>query len=255
MNKRIILMGLMILLLASSAAYATVFDMKYLAEGSSTLKTKDKSSDKHLWQSTITTKKIKYQGKDFLYAVDSGSGIWGKDKKPKTWRTESYALIQGNRIIPYSVKVVFKDKQGKVLRQLEKFYDLEKKKVFCDDNGKAKKYDFKDDLLDKEFMGVAQSNYPFAAKKDYIYHILTHEPTLYKITLKYRGKEVLRTQGKEIECHKIQMIPDLGALNIFGAFVPKTYFWYETKPPHEFVRYEGLESGLGTPYVVMEAVD
>jgi hypothetical protein len=48
------------------------------------------------------------------------------------------------------------------------------------------------------------------------------------------------------------MIPHLGMLNVIRPFLQKTYFWFTVAAPNNWIRYQGLESGPGTPEVVME---
>jgi hypothetical protein len=237
----------------ASISQAEVFQFKYMRKGKEVLKARDKGSGKPLWQSVFQSQKTEHKGKSFLYLKEEGSGIYGKDKKFKSWIAEAYYRLEGTRAVPYQTKLVYKDQKGKTLQTVTKYYDPEKKKAICSINGKEKEFKFTEDLVDKEILGTALQNYPFEEKRDVVFHLLTNEPTLYKITVKYRGKEKIKVEGEEILCHKVQMIPDLGLLNVFGAFVPKTYFWYKATPPYDFVRYEGLESGLGTPYIVLES--
>jgi len=44
----------------------------------------------------------------------------------------------------------------------------------------------------------------------------------------------------------------MGAINLFSSFFPKTYFWVSAAEPREIIRYEGLESALGTPYITLD---
>jgi hypothetical protein len=97
-------------------------------------------------------------------------------------------------------------------------------------------------------------NYPFKEKRGLDFYLLTHAPAMYKVNARYKGKERIVVGNQEVDCYKLQMLPDLGFFNFLRVFIPKTYFWFEAKPPHFLVRYEGLESGLGTPYVVVEIV-
>ena len=54
----------------------------------------------------------------------------------------------------------------------------------------------------------------------------------------------------------MELILDLGLLNLLTKyFLPKTYMWFTVKEPHTWVKYEGLESGLGSPYVMMELIE
>lgn len=239
-----------VLIGCANLAGAEIFKIKYIDEGSRSLETKDKSGDKLLWQSQVKLGKTESEGKTYVYVTEDGTGIYGGNKNYNSWHSEAYYYFGKEKLTPYQTNLVFKDKNGKVVRTINKFYDPERKKAICTIDGKTKEFDLKDDLIDKEMLGTALQNYPFEEKRDFVFHLLTNEPTLYKITIKYRGRESLKALNREIECHKLEMIPDLGVLNIFGVFVPKTYFWYKADFPHEFLKYEGLDGGLGTPYVV-----
>jgi len=238
----------------SVAGRAEVFKIKGWGTEPKKEAARDKASGQPLWSSEIKVEKFKQDGKTYLYITDVGSGIYGKDKTFKSWSSASYYQYVGTTAIPDQGKLVYKDKNGKVTQTIEKFYNPEKKTVVFRDNGKDTIYDYKQDLIDRELLGTAISNYPFDEKRDFVFRLLTNEPRIYPMTLKYIGEETLKVNNKDVVCYKVQMIPDLGVLNLLGAFVPKTYFW-ETKAEHEFIRYEGLESGLGTPYIVIEATN
>jgi len=252
--KKIIVLFLLFFVTVSVAG-AEIFKVTKISEGLKKVRARDKDSGKNLWQSSFKTQKIMHQGKPFLYVEENGSGIYGSDKKFKKWKGEGYFIVNGTQLIPYQVKEVYRDKSGKLVKAVDKFYDQKTKKVICRVDGKNKKFDFKPDLIDKQILAICSMNYPFESKRDFKFHLLTAIPSLFKMTMKYRGIENLKVGNKTVKCYKLEMIPDLGALNLLGAFVPKTYFWYKVAAPHEFVRYEGLESGLGTPYIVMERVN
>jgi hypothetical protein len=237
-----------------NVSIAEIIKVTNIPLGPEKLKASDKASGKELWRSEIRRQIINYDGQPFLYCEEKGAGVYGNDKRNKTWAYQSYFVKEATRLIPQQVKIAFKNEKGGIISSIDKFYDQKTRKIICDVNGKRKEFDFKQDVIDTENLGVCLNNYPFEEKRDLNFYLLTHEPTLYKITIKYRGQEKIAIGKNEFECHKLEMIPDLGALNIFGAFVPKTYFWFETKSPHHFVRYEGLESGLGTPYIDLDLV-
>ncbi len=251
--KKIFVILLLVSLVAANLAYAEIFQIERMRQGREGLRAKDKASGEDLWQSVIEIQKIVHEGDPYLYIKEEGAGVYGKDKKYKSWVSEAYYLFKNKKAIPYQTKLVYKDREGKILQTVVKLYDPEAKKAICRINGEEKSFDLKQDLIDKELLGTALQNYPFEEERDVEFHLLTNEPTLYRITVKYRGIQTFIEEGRIIKCHKLEMIPDLGLLNIFGAFVPKTYFWYKTVPPYDFVRYEGLESGLGTPYIVLES--
>ncbi|MFA6169957.1 MAG: hypothetical protein WCW67_00435 [Candidatus Margulisiibacteriota bacterium] len=244
--------GLIICLFLAAAAGAEVFKITDpILEPKKNL-AYDKASGKTLWRSTIKVTKFSDKGKDFLYITENGSGTYGQDRKEKNWDSQAYYFYDGSTAVPYQGKLIFKSPAGKILQTVERSFDREGKILFRS-NGKDTLFDRQGDLIDKDLLGLALSHYPFAEKRDFTFHLLTNEPKIYPMTIKYLGEETLLIGGKEIVAYKLQMIPDLGALNIFGAFVPKTYFWFTKNEPHDFLRYEGLESGLGTPYIVIEA--
>lgn len=242
--KRSWICSVLILASIASLSFAESFNVKNVIYGTTNLKAVDKSSGAPLWESVLKVEK----GKGFIYSEERGAGIWGQGRTYKTWDTKAYFKLEGTKLVPDQVEIVFKDKNGSVIQTIKKSYDRRNHAVYCAINGKTKTFDFDVDLIDKEEMGVCASNYDFDLKKDLVFHFLSNQPTRYKMTLKYLGTETIRN----ILCYKLQLIPDLGALNMIGAFVPKTYFWMEAASPHDFVRYEGLESGLGTPYIVLE---
>jgi hypothetical protein len=232
---------------------AEIPSIEDLALGSHGLKASEKSSGKALWRSEVKSRKTANEkGEPFLLIEEDGAGAYGKEGKYQIWHSAAYFQITGTKLMPYQVKQIYKDPSGRITRTAEKYYDQGKKEVRCNINGSLKNIEFKSDLVDKELLGTVLINYPLD-RPSMVFHLLTHEPTLYKITMKYLGNETVNVGSKQFECYKLQMIPDLGALNILGAFVPKTYFWYTLSEPRRFVRYEGLESGLGTPYIVLEA--
>ena len=82
-------------------------------------------------------------------------------------------------------------------------------------------------------------------------HVMTNEPEVYKVSFEWRGEENVKTPAGEFHCYKVEMVPHLGVLNLLRPFLQKTYFWFTVAAPHNWVRYEGYESGPGSPEVVM----
>lgn len=254
MKKHLLYFLLILAVFITNQAKAEVFSIVYLNCNPTKLRAEDKAKNTLLWESSYNLSKTASLGKDLLILKETGRGIYGASKKDLQWEIEARYFFEGNRLMPGEVKIIFKNPQGQTTKTITKIYDLNKKKVICKVDGRPKFFEFPDDLIGTELIGQFLANYPFEQKKDLIFHLLTHEPRLYKITLKYRGEEKIRVGETDYNCYKLEMIPDLGALNIFGAIVPKTYFWFKKSAPHEFIRYEGLESGLGTPYIIEEIV-
>ncbi len=234
-------------------SYAAALKTLPIETGADKIIAYEKSTGNVRWQSTLTTTKTNFNGKPFIYTEEQGKGRYGKDNSYKTWITRGYYQIGSDALTPYEVKLEMKDAAGNPAFMLDKSYNYAEKKVVCDVNGAEKTFDLNPNTLDRDIMGRLLPNFPFESGEDTKFYLITHEPALYSITMKLRGKETITVKGKEVECYKLELIPDLGALGFVGAFVPKNYFWYTVSKPHRFMRYEGLESGIGTPVIVMES--
>ena len=157
----------------------------------------------------------------------------------------------------YQEKRVFSN-QGKLLKVEILQYDDEDKNIYFrrEDkvNNKIEKqiFKFENDVVDKYILGLAIQGYDFQRKQDFAFHYLSDEPKIYSNTLIYRDQEKVTVPAGEFDCHKVELTVNLGALGFVGAFLPKIYFWYSDSKPAEWIKYEGLESGLGTPYVLMQ---
>ena len=79
------------------------------------------------------------------------------------------------------------------------------------------------------------------------YYLLSNEPKHYDIRVKDLGiVDFKLPSGKVIKAIKIQTIPSFGLFTgIMAKLVPPTFLWYEAQEPHNFLQYEGLETGVG----------
>ena len=159
---------------------------------------------------------------------------------------------------PLRVEKQVRDMGGRLLVTERKSFDIAKRSVrferlnAIDGTSTAKELDVPPDTLALEGIGVALSSLPFDPPRPFSAHLLTNAPTLYAVTLEPRGRGRVKTPAGEFECYKVELVPHLGLLNLFQVFAPKSYFWFTVAPPHVWVRYQGPESGLGTPQVIME---
>ncbi len=246
-----ILLALVFVLLAFSSVHAQDFVVKNIPSAMTAIQSSDKGSGRDLWSNVIKTVRMQYKGSPILYLEEKGQGIYGSDKTYKTWTSRSYFGINGTKVTPQEISIVYKDKSGKTVHTIQRFYDAVKNKIVCTSDREVKTFDMASDIVDKNNISIALANYPYDSPRDLIFNFMTNEPAVYKMTAKFQGQEPVIVAGSAVNCYKLRLIPDLGAANIFGAFVPSIYFWVDVSAPHRFIKYEGLESGLGTPYIVM----
>jgi len=253
--KRMSLMLFLMVFAFTAPIYAEAFKVTTLSTREKHIKTYRKDRGEYLWKSSTWSTTYESQGKWYIKALDEGEGIWGNGNQFRTWHAETIYLYDNNAIVPRISSLVFKDRGGVTVESLTVKYDEKHKKAVARMLNSKKEFEFREGLIDKNALGIVLMNYPYERENDFVFPMLTNEPSYYSMTMVNRGKEILTVNGASFECYKLQMVPDLGFLGIFAPFVPKTYFWYTVSSPHEFIRYEGLESGLNTPYIVMEAQD
>lgn len=219
-----------------------------------TLISRQKSNGNIRWHSQLYASIIKAEGTTYLYFEEKGVEPAEDAARSKTWSSYTYSLLEQNQVRPYLIKVEVKDAGGSIMERVEKFYDYKSKIVICNVNGRVQILNLKGETADKQDLAFYLMNYPFDERNELDLLVVDHTPAIFPMTVKYRGKGFLDSGGRSVLCHKLEMLPDIGFLNFLRIFLPKTYLWFEAEPPHYFVRYEGLESGLGTPYVVVEAI-
>lgn len=220
----------------------------------------DKASGVNLWEAVDTYQVGVENKKPFIRFTQNGSGRYGNSKESIEWKTIGYYYADPY-IRPYYSKKEIYSKSGKLLKVETFDYQAADKKIYFTREDKLKNktarqtFKYADDTIDKNIIGYAILSYPFDKKGDFSFHYISDEPKVYSLTLHYRGKEKITVPAGNYECHKLEMTVDLGVLGIVGAFIPKTYFWFSLGEPIEWVKYEGLESGIGTPYIVMSRAE
>ncbi|MFH1542823.1 MAG: hypothetical protein ABIE84_07045 [bacterium] len=71
-----------------------------------------------------------------------------------------------------------------------------------------------------------------------------------KVKVQEEIKEV-KVNNQPIKYFRVTMKPDLGLISLI---IPEVDYWFAAEPPYNFVRYSGLQSGPGSPDVIIEAV-
>ena len=184
------------------------------------------------WKADWKTDIYIENGETKFKLVIKAKGLTSPFRKDMTWRSVSIWKAE-DEFIPLESETRIKDLRGNLRKQ----------------------YDITSDTLIVEGIVYALRTLPFGTDGTTKAKILSNEPELYNVEFKERGIEKIKTKDGEIECYKVEIVPKLGVLGVFKILFPKTYFWFTVEPPHRWVRYEGLENGVGTPEVVMEVTN
>lgn len=204
-----------------------------------------------------TMRRVESDAQDAVRMTESGQGHYSGFNQEIRWNIEVW-WAAGDAFRPIRSERTVTDLSGKMLLEERKQFDWTKNQVrferrdLKDGKTTTKVLAIPNDTLTVEGIAGALRGLPFDRLRSFAAHLLTNEPTLYDITLELRGRETVRTSAGTFDCYKVELVPHAGALNVFRVFFPKTYFWFTVDSPHTWVRYQGLESGPGSPEITIE---
>jgi hypothetical protein len=210
------------------------------------------------WKAVWSTEEFVEDGERRVRVVMNAEGITNPFSRDMRWKATS-VWRAASGFTPIESAAEYKDTNGKlVMTERIKVDDAGtvtfERRDYEGDGTADETYETGRDILIVEGLVLALRSLPFATGETVKAQFLTNEPELYNVEFRQRGIEKISTPGGEVECYKVELVPKLGALNLFKVFFPKTYLWFTVAPPHRWVRYEGFENGRDSPVVVMEAL-
>ena len=197
-------------------------------------------------------------GQNTYNISQSGKGSYD-DLEDISWTTESTVKEENNMLHPLKSIRTITNSEGTVLRTYEKVFDYQNKKVYCLIDNKAKNkakktiFPLKGITVDDTTLFFFLSSLLKKAQDDNYdsFYLLSNEPKLYKIKVELVKRETLDLPIGNIQCRKLKLITDMGILDrILRGLIPPTFAWHSESPPHFWVKYEGLEIGLGSKNIV-----
>ncbi len=174
------------------------------------------------------------------------------------WRVEGAFREEKNRLLPlWSQKEIYR-KSGELVQKVSTSYDFDR--LLCrvireDGIGKVemdKTVKIPADTIPAESIAIYFRSIPFESGRDFTFHLFTLEGSIYTLTVKNRGIETIETAAGKYRTYKLEISPDLGILGVAAMFLPKTFVWHTLEKPYFWVKYRGLEGGLGSPEIIME---
>jgi hypothetical protein len=199
---------------------------------------------------------IEYKGRRAVRFTETGRGHVSTFPQEVRWSVQAVWFAE-ETFQPADFERVISGEGGKPLLVERKHFDHAKRQVRFErartgEEPETKTLDIPADTLAVEGLAGVLRFLPLREGYVFSAHIMSNEPHVYNVTFEVRGRERVKTAAGEFDCYKLEMVPHLGALNLFRPFLPKTFFWFRASAPHDWVRYEGPESGPGTPGIVME---
>lgn len=205
-----------------------------------------------------STEKFPRDGKLFYRIAEQGKGNYDKYENV-SWRSDAEAEERQGLLHVIHTRRIIRDKGGNVLIKYEKRFDYHNKKIYykaSDGKGKLileKAFPLKGKTTDNiAMMHFLKKFIAHLNEKGYrSFFLISSEPKLYRVNIKVMESEELELPIGKIKAVKLRLIPDMGPLSaLAGIFIPPTFVWYAEEPPYHWLQYEGLETGLGSNWIV-----
>ena len=208
------------------------------------------------WTAEWTMEPFREQGQNAVRFTETGMGRYAPFRQDVRWSAEAIWSAQ-DVFSPIRVEKKFTDASGHTIQTERKTIDQAKSVALFERTSAVGKpltrslQITRATLVGEGIAGILQF-LPFEQWHPFTSELLSNEPEVYNVKIELRGKERIKTPAGVFECYKIELVPQLGLLNILRSLAPKIYFWFSVSSPHVWVRYEGPESTPGSPHVVME---
>ena len=208
------------------------------------------------WTADWTMEPWKERGERAVRFTERGRGRYTPFQQDVQWSLEAVWTAE-NTFSPVRVEKTFTDASGHTLATEKKTFDKAMSSARFETTQKDGASQTKSipvtpgTLVIEGIAGVLRF-LPFDRWQPFTTRLMTNDGQVYRMKLELRGKERITTPAGAFECYKVQLVPELGVLNVLRSFAPKAYFWFTVSPPHFWVRYEGPETGPSSPKIVME---
>jgi len=220
-----------------------------------------KKSKQVIWQAEWSAhREAAKEGPGVIRINETGYGKYNDAQEPMSWKMEfNFTAETPPRVLNATRAVISED--GRESRKNSKELDYENRKLifreFTEEKlVKDKTLDFPNSrVYPADALAILLRGYDFDKGRPLKFHVFSNKGKLYEIKIKAVKTEEVEVPFGVFQGYKLEFILSEGLLSkVIGYFLPKTYIWYSVEEPHIWLKYEGLESGLGSPYVTMELI-
>jgi len=221
----------------------------------------NKKTGKVIWQAFRSVNKMEKDNLQIVTISEQGRGNYNNALEDLRWVVESRINFSPRPLVLDVMRTAYSS-DSKELWRKNKIFDYSHKRLIAEhfnDSQLTKRKSIplpSGSVFTSEILPLILRGYDFEAQKPYSFYIFSWDAKLFKMQARRIDKEIVRTPAGEFECYKIEISPALGFVDIVSRYIiPKTYLWFTVKEPHFWVKYEGLETGFASPYVVMEITE
>ncbi len=219
-----------------------------------------KRTGKVIWQADLNMERMTKDNQAVVRMAEKGFGNYNNSPDAISWEMEAFFAIE-NPPLFMEITRIAKSDNGRELWRKSKFFDPAKGQITVKQSVSGELpeektiFSSKRPVFPADILVAVLRGYDFESRETFEFYILSSQASLYKISSRAVKKEMVTVPAGSFECYRMDLTPDLGVLNLaLKPFLPKTYVWFTAAKPYVWIKYEGLESGLNSPYVVMELI-
>jgi len=210
------------------------------------------------WQATA---EIRHK-KDNIYTItEKMNGHYsGFDGKISWIATTDFERTK-NAVKPLNMDQRIFDGKGKPIAVSKQIFNYVDKVVTCTyedlvaNTTSKKEFKFSKDIINRLLQGLCGQKFIETGQASKEMQVISPEPALYNLKLKMVGLEEIDVNGVKRKAYKLCFDPQLGLLNVVKVFLPKAHVWHSAEPIFEWLKYNGLESGVNSPKVEIISLD
>jgi hypothetical protein len=218
------------------------------------------------------TKKDRYRVHTTLWPIPDKPNAWILNSRGEgrfhiydnvNWQSTTELLVQDGHLLPVLAQWDIYQKNNLVERWTHSYDFLKGKIKFSLTmplEGVHKNFVFPIKGLTTDYTSLAlflEAVVPAVnSDQQYSFYLLTSEPRLYRVNMKYIKEEELRLPSGARQAIKFRLVADMGFLDdMLDRFVSPTFIWYDAAPPHHWLKYQGMETGEGSTVIEAEVVE
>jgi hypothetical protein len=219
---------------------------------------RDARTQEELWRTRWVIERAK-NGKGLVYRVrEDGAGRRGRPEPTRWTVTMEVDLGQGSEA--FSAVREIRDVSDRPLETMRRAlsYKAETGTVTTVDHTKnaerSESFTVEETSIPVELLPMQLRALSDAPDRRMRFQLVTREGKSVPMAARIVGQETISTPAGDFAAYKTELAVT-GLRGVLGQLVlPAMYMWHGVDPPHAWLRYRGLDGGIGSREVVMELV-
>src|SRR5215471_19325482 len=180
------------------------------------------------WTAEWTMEPATEKGLPAVHFTEVGRGQYSGFTEPVSWTID--ALWSADRVFrPLRFEKTVKNSSGQIIATERKTFDPVRGSVDFERKREGHSTETRhvatpaDTLAPEGIVGIMRF-LPFDHWRPTTVHLFSNEPKLYEMKIEMRRREHVKTPAGDLDCYKVEFVPQLGALNLVKGLFPKAIF-------------------------------